>query len=150
MEKPFALSLEKERAAAMITRLSQCNELTEKYGLSLSEGDMRMLAEARGNALRSTGRVEFGAGALPGLIYAFCDSPYLLRTEYAQTLAALQELFYAFKNEYGDAFSDDELTEAMEKLYDGRLQGSLEALENATGGDLYRALTGGEDDEYDE
>jgi hypothetical protein len=38
----------------------------------------------------------------------------------------------------------------MEKLYDGRLQGSLEALENATGGDLYRALTGGEDDEYDE
>ena len=40
-----------------------CNELNMLYGLSLSEDDISELVELRGQALRSTGRVEFGAGS---------------------------------------------------------------------------------------
>ena len=48
-----------------------CNELNQIYGLTLTEADITELVELRGQALRSTGRVEFGGGILPKLIRAF-------------------------------------------------------------------------------
>ena len=42
-----------------------CNELNQIYGLTLTEADITELVELRGQALRSTGRVEFGGGILP-------------------------------------------------------------------------------------
>ena len=53
-----------------------CNELNQIYGLTLTEADITELVELRGQALCSTGRVEFGGGILPKLIRVFCKSPY--------------------------------------------------------------------------
>lgn len=105
-----------------------CNELNGLYGLTLTEEDITQLVSARAQALRSTGRVEFGGGILPKLIRAFCRSPYVDRYNYAATLEELQDAFYYFKNESEDKFSDDDLIEFMLKVFNGRAEGSTELL----------------------
>lgn len=105
-----------------------CNELNQVYGLTLTEGDITELVELRGQALRTTGRVEFGGGILPKLIRAFCKSPYVDSYSYAATLGELQDAFYYFKNESEDRFSDDELIEFMERVFNGYARGSTEVL----------------------
>lgn len=105
-----------------------CEELNQLYGLTLSEADITELVELRGQALRDTGRVEFGGGILPKLIRAFCRSPYIDPDSYAATLGELQDAFYYFKNESGDRFSDDDLIEFMASVFNGQAHGSAEVL----------------------
>ena len=142
MEDSLFPALRQAQKAAMAEALRKTNSLSEKFGLSLSEAQIAALTEARVSSLLETGRVETGEGILPKLIYAFCDSPFLFRDEYCQTLAALQDLFYTFRNELEDALADDELILAMQRLYNGPAQGSLEYLENVTVSDLYHAWQG--------
>jgi len=139
-------ALLKAREVALTRELEQCNDLSERYGLRLSGAQIHTLLEARATALADTSRVEFGESVLPRLIYAFCDSPLISRDEYCTTLTELITLFYAFQNDFNDAFSDDELIDAMHKLFNGRAQGSLEYLENATVGDLFQALNDGNEE----
>ena len=105
-----------------------CNEFTERFGLKLSEEEIAELVQCRADALKSSGRVEFGGGILPKLIYAFCDSPYLEEDSYEATLAQLQEAFYYYKTEALDFYTDDELIEYMVCVFNGRAQGSAEYL----------------------
>ncbi len=106
----------------------ECNAYSSNFGLSLSETEIAELVTCRAEALRTSGRIEFGGGILPKLIQAFCDSPYINQENYADTLAELQEAFYYFKTEAMDRFSDDELIEYMVKVFNGRAQGSAEYL----------------------
>ncbi|MFR1640955.1 MAG: DUF6323 family protein, partial [Eggerthellaceae bacterium] len=71
--------------AAVREDLAVCNEATAKHGLRLTEQQMMGLAERRGEALRATGRVEFGRGVLRELVLGFCDSPYLSQEGYEET-----------------------------------------------------------------
>lgn len=105
-----------------------CNDLNALYGLTLTEADITELVELRGQALRATGRVEFGGGILPKLIRAFCKSPYVDPYSYAATLGDLQDAFYYFKNESEDRFSDDDLIEFMVNVFNGPAHGSAEVL----------------------
>lgn len=126
------MNLELFQPNLMIEKAKQeiriCDSINEKYGLSLSEQEIAELVECRQNALSASGRVEFAGGILPKLIYAFCDSPYIDQTNYANTLAELQEAFYYYKTDSMDRFSDDELIEFMVKVFNGRAQGSTEYL----------------------
>ena len=110
--------------------LAQCNKITERCGLSLSEQQMENIALRRIDALQATGRVEFGESVLRKLIYAFCDSPYIRQAEYADTLAGLLDLFYYFKGECMEELTDDELIEAMRLIFDEAANGSLSFLAN--------------------
>ena len=130
-------------ANALTTQRNKCNQLSSRYGLELTEAQMVRLARSRERALRDTNRVEFGEGVLYKLVYAFCDSPYISREEYAATLEALQELFYALKNDCDDALSDDELIDGLKAAFDGPAQGSLEYVESLTPGELYRLAARG-------
>lgn len=123
---------------AEIRALEACNERTARFGLRLSETQLRALEDRRDRALRETGRVEFGGGILKQLILTFCGSPYLLQQEYEETLAALQDAFYALKNETGDRIPDDELIDAMRRAYDGKAGGSVEALAGLTPEELFQ------------
>lgn len=105
-----------------------CNSVSEQYGLTLNESEIKELVEFRAVALKDSGRVEFAGGILPKLIYAFCDSPYMEQETYESTLAELQEAFYYYKSESMDQFTDDELIEFMVKVFNGRAQGSAEYL----------------------
>lgn len=128
-----------------------CEDLNRLYGLTLTEADITELIQLRSEALKATGRVEFGGGILPKLIRAFCNSPYVDARNYAATLADLQDAFYYFKNESEDLFSDDDLIEFMARVFNGRAEGSTELLCGISLEELCRwARSGGEDRYADE
>lgn len=127
-----------------------CNELNAFYGLTLTEQDITELVEQREQALRSTGRVEFGGGILPKLIRVFCKSPYVDRYNYAATLGELQDAFYYFKNESRDQFSDEELIDFMAAVFNGQAHGSAEVLETISLEELCRWARNGFQDGYGE
>lgn len=113
---------------AALSEVRECNGYSAAFGLRLSESAVKDLVAARAEALRNTGRVEFGGGILPKLIYAVCDSPFIRQDNYETTLAELQEAFYAFKNESNDTLTDDALIEMMTAVYNGCAQGCAEIL----------------------
>ena len=116
-----------QRQRAELATLRACNDLSARYGLSLSDAQIGRLMEKRRASLTETGRVEFGEGMLQKLVFAFCDSPYMQQDEYETTLWELLEAFYYFKNEALDLVSDDELIEFMRADFD-RHEGSVEYL----------------------
>lgn len=125
-----------------------CNELNQLYGLTLTEADISELVELRGQALRSTGRIEFGGGILPKLIRVFCKSPHVDQFNYASVLGDLQDAFYYFKNESEDRFSDDDLIEFMAQVFNGKAEGSTELLCTISLEDLCRWARNDFDDRY--
>jgi len=118
-----------------VKEIENCNAYTAKFGLSLSRDDAIKLVETRKHALKTSGRIEFGGGAIDKIIRAFCDSPYISTHNYVETIHELTEMFYLFKNETIDLLSDDELIDLMKNRFDGVCQGSLELLE---GRELYK------------
>lgn len=106
----------------------KCNEQTQKFGLALTEEDVRELLVKRKENLREQQRIEFGEGILPKLIFTFCDSPYVYQRNYVEVLMQLQEIFYQYKNETLDELTDDELLEEMKIAFDGECAGSVEYL----------------------
>lgn len=130
--------------------LRECNEFTEKYGLSLSEQQIQNIVEKRFQALKDTGRIEFGKGILKKLIFEFCDSQYITQENYQDTILELQDSFYYFKNESLDLISDQELITFMKRSFDGVCQGSLEYLNDMTLGDLCRNTRYGYDTDNDD
>ena len=116
------------RRTDVVTQILACNEISERFGLALTEKDVAALMVAGTRALKETRRVEFGGGILPKLIYAFCDSPYITPDNYESTLEDLQDAFYYFKGEAEEMFTDDELIEYMEKVFNGKAAGSTEYL----------------------
>lgn len=121
-----------------------CNEVSARFGLALTQTEMQMLEERHMETLQKNGRVEFGEGILPKLAQAFCDSPYLTQACYAETLAELQELFYAFKGEALELVSDDELLSFLRSHFDGDCQGSLTYLQDLTAEELCRRIRYGD------
>lgn len=101
---------------------------TEKFGLTLSEEEAAVLAEERVLALKQERRIEFGEGILPKLIYAFCDSAYIVQENYCDVLMELQEIFYAYKNETMDEMTDDELIAFMREQFEEICFGDLDYL----------------------
>ncbi|HWS30560.1 MAG TPA: DUF6323 family protein [Clostridia bacterium] len=140
------LSLWEAQRVLQEQRLRDCNLLSVKYGLRLTERDIQALTSARFSSLKETGRVEFGEGVLEKLIYAFCDSPYLDQETYAQTLAELQDAFYYFKNETLDSMTDDDLIAFMKRHFDGDCEGDVGYLTGSLLEDLGRRIREREDE----
>lgn len=116
------------RQKNQIQIIKQTNEYSEKYGLTLTEQDAKVLVTERKGSLQTQKRVEFGQGVLPKLIYAFCDSAYITQENYVDMLTQLQELFYLFKNEMMDEITDDELICFMKEEFETICYGDLEYL----------------------
>lgn len=148
MEKSGALSPIWQTERQLRGKLRECNALSARFGLSLSEQSIAVLSQARTETLVQTGRVEFGASVLPDIVEAFCDSPYLMQDEYEATLAGLMEAFYVFKNETRDRIADDELLERMRDCYDA-YEGSVDAVSGMTAEALFAGTIYEEPDEDD-
>ncbi len=113
-----------------IEKVIGCNQYTQKFGLQLTKREAQVLVEERKRTLKEEERIEFGEGILPKLIFAFCDSPYIYQDNYVDTIAALQDIFYLYKNESLDELTDDELITYMKEAFEGECEGSLEHLED--------------------
>lgn len=144
MNENFPQSITALQKAGMTAELLECNEFTLEYGLRLSETQIKAIVEKRFEALKNTGRVEFGRGIMKKLIAEFCDSPYITQQNYEETITELQDSFYYFKNESMDRLSDDELIAYMKRYFDGVCQGSLEYLSGTSLEELCRGIRGGE------
>ena len=144
MDNNMLMPLRQQLLAAH-QEIRECNAYSRKFGLVLSETEITDLVTSRAEALRASGRIEFGGGILPKLIEAFCVSPYIEQENYADTLADLQEAVYYFKTEAMDYFSDEELIEYMVKVFNGRAQGSAEYLSGTSLEALGRCAVSGID-----
>ena len=60
-----------------IQKVIEMNQITERFGLALTQEDAKMLVEGRKISLREQHRVEFGEGIMAKLILTFCDSQYI-------------------------------------------------------------------------
>lgn len=127
-----------------------CNTYTKKFGVSLTDQEVKELVACRKETLKEQQRLEFGEGILPKLIYAFCDSPFIYQDNYVETLTALQEIFYLYKNESMDEWSDDELIAYMKKYFNGKCKGSLEYLEETVLEGLSRDMRAGIREDIDD
>ena len=128
MSENFALTIQNMKKKQLAMEIKKCNEITMKYGVTLSDTQIENLINKRFESLKNTGRIEFGDGILKELIEAFCDSPYIIQENYEETLEELQDTFYFFKGEAMDQIADDELIEFMKEYFNGECQGSIEYL----------------------
>lgn len=112
-----------------LAKVMESSRYGERFGLSLTEEEVKMLMQERERCLKEQHRVEFGETILPKLIQAFCDSDYIRGEDYAEVLGRLQEIFYLFKNESMDLLTDDELLAFMREQYDEPCFGDLDYLE---------------------
>ncbi|WP_024833591.1 DUF6323 family protein [Ruminiclostridium josui] len=138
-----------------INQIEKCNEFSSKFGLVLTNEQIRILLEERYTTLKKYGRVELGKGILEKLIFEFSDSPFIWQENYMDTLSELQDIFYYFKNESLDEFTDDELIRYMRKSFDNECQGSLEYLRETSLEDVCRSIRYGREaykyfDSYDD
>lgn len=130
MEQMFALIPGQIQDKHAIQKVIKCNEYTYQYGLTLSETQAKELIQTRNLALKSNGRVEFGGGIIDKLIKEFCDSPFITKYNYAETIDELIEIFYYYKNETLECIGDDELLSLMKEYFDNNCKGALELLQN--------------------
>ena len=123
------------------------NDHTASYGLMLTPTQAAQLTVCQQRALADTGRIEFGEGATAQLIRALFASPYVNRKTWADTLGEMTALFYALKSETHDRLTDEELIDAMVRVFDGRAHGAMEVLADMTESDWLREVDGrGNDD----
>ncbi len=131
------------REAHELTAVNSCNTQTEQFGLSLTKEQARELVVSHHASLASHQRVEFGYSILKPLIFAFCDSPYINRDSYLDTLKRLQDIFYEFKSECGESLTDEELLNFMREQFDQTCHGNMEYLETTCLERFARKIRGG-------
>lgn len=112
-----------------LKQIQETNQYTEKYGLKLSAKDAEILITEKADVLKAEERIEFGQSILPKIIYAFCDSAYVMQDTYLDTLIRLMEIFFLYKNEMQDEISDDELLNFMREQFEDVSYGDLDYLE---------------------
>jgi hypothetical protein len=132
------LSLPKNIGKQSALEIKKCNDYTAKFGVTLTDSDIACLMESRNETLKTLGRIEFGNGILQKLIFQFCDSAYIYQDNYVETLLALQETFYYYKNEALDEITDDELISIMKEYFETECQGSTTYLQETTLEDICR------------
>ena len=138
MSENFTLAIQSMKKKQLAMDIKKCNEVTIKYGVTLSDTQIENLINKRFESIKATGRVEFGDRVLKELIEAFCDSPYIMQENYEETLEELQDIFYFFKGEAMEQIADDELIEFMKIYFNEQCQGSIEYLGGTTLEELCR------------
>lgn len=119
------------------------NQSTEKFGLTLTEQDAKLILEEREEALCEQKRVEFGESIIEKIIYEFCDSGYIDQSNYVDTIIRLQKIFYLYKNEMQDEITDDELLHLMKEQFELLCFGDLDYLEETCLADFAQAVRAG-------
>lgn len=100
-------------------------------GVNLTPCQVKQIAAARSAALAETDRVEFGAGAMDALAWAFADSPFLQQDSAGETLAEVVGAFYAVRDDVPSEIPDEEVFAALRAAFDA-VEGDADALDAAS------------------
>lgn len=131
-----------------VSDVLKMNELSARFGLTLTQAQAEDLVETRFLALKDHGRIELGKGIAEKLIEVFCDSQYLNTDNYAEHLNELTEIFYYLKEESREQLridgqiSDDEIINEMKTAFETICQGSIDLLAGREGMKIARAFAG--------
>ncbi|MDK2935337.1 MAG: hypothetical protein PWP62_345 [Eubacteriaceae bacterium] len=112
-------------------RIYQCNAITSDYQLFLTPEEAHALALTQQQSLKDQGRIDLCESIIPEkIITAFSDSAYLAAENYFESLTELIDIFYYYKSDTLEQFSDDHLLQKMKDYFDGSCHGSLALLKN--------------------
>ena len=140
MSKDWMILLQEQN---QLSKVIKTNELTEQFGLCLTEQDAKLILEERKNSLVEQRRIEFGEDIATKIIYEFCDSDYIHQSNYVDTIIRLQEIFYLYKNEMQDEITDDELLHLMKEQFENLCFGDLDYLESTCLANFAEAIRAG-------
>ncbi|MDO5559594.1 MAG: DUF6323 family protein [Oscillospiraceae bacterium] len=115
--------------AQLTDEILSTNENSRQYGLCISQDQAKMLVKAGKEALKTKDRVEFGSSITPKLIEKFAQSSYVSQVDFAQTIAALIDVFYEVKDQSCDVLSDDDVLDIMFYCFENTSMGSVELLQ---------------------
>lgn len=105
------------------------NEKSAEYGLVLTEQDAAMLVQTGKEIISLQDRIEIGKSITVRLIEKFMQSTYISQSDYADTIAALLDVFYEAKEESGDGLTDEEVIGIMFDFFEKESGGSIEVLQ---------------------
>ena len=142
MEKDWMILLQQQN---QLEKVMRTNQKTERFHLSLTEQDAKVILEERKNSLSEQKRIEFGEGIATKIIYEFCDSDYIDQSNYVETIVRLQEIFYQYKNEMQDEITDDELLHLMKEQFETICFGDFDYLESTCLANFAQAIRAGYD-----
>lgn len=117
MNKNF-LSIINEDSTFLANKITNYNIISQKFGIILTDKEALELVKVQQTSLKKHGRINFSHGIVHKLHFAFCDSDYVHSSSYFSILNELIDIFYYYKSESLDTYSDDELIELMEKLFE--------------------------------
>ena len=111
-----------------INQIIKCNEITSNYGIILSEDDAKQLTTIQQNTLQEVGLIEFDSHIIEYIIITFCDSSFINKYDYLDTISRLVEIFYYYRQEVNELISDEDIIKYLYLAYEGITQGSLDYL----------------------
>ena len=121
-------------------QIMQCQDIINQYGLILTREDGKDFITTRQNTLKDIGRIEFRSTIIQQLIEEFCDCTFINKYNFPETMNALIEIFYYYKDAMEEILSDEEIIHYLKYAFEGRCQGSLELLAEEQLDDLIDAI----------
>lgn len=138
------ISLENVSLQPVSKEILALNEVSQNYGLVLSEQDAKELSEMRNKAIVENERVEIGVGAVAEIIKRFCTSRYITNENYTYVLNEVTYLFYYIKTETDDKISDKDLIDELFNRFELQCRGSIDTLEGREAERIIRKVNSGE------
>ena len=118
-------------------------DIAAENGLKITVKDAEFIAEAEENAVAEQQRVEIGTGAAALITEKFIISAYVTQESFAETIAALVDIFYEAKEESFDMLSDDEIADIMFYFFERVSEGSTELLQGRDMEEFCRSIRNG-------
>lgn len=141
-----------ERKEGQIEKIMKCNNVSNQYGLVLKKSEVLQIIETQEASLKELERVEFGGDIIEQIIYVFCDSQFISKYEYGESINRIVEIFYCYREELDERMSDEEIIDYMKRAFNGPCQGSYDSLEDGLLWSITNALEENRDiyidDEY--
>lgn len=122
-----------------LNNILSLNKKTEVFNLFLTKKDALNLIQVKNNILKENGRIEILSNVIETIIVEFCDSPYIYKDEYVETLEELINIFYLYQMEF-EGMADEDIIKYMKEKFNTSSCGSLVLLRNEELDNLRREL----------
>lgn len=118
-------------------------DIAAENGLKITAKEAEFIAETEENAVAEQQRVEIGTGAAALITEKFIRSAYVTQESFAETIAALVDIFYEAKEESFDMLYDDEIADIMFYFFEHVSEGSTELLQGRDMEEFCRSIRNG-------